>query len=79
MIQVPNFTPGQSLRTTPTGWRVTNPQTDPPVPPENGGYNFNAWEPWLGVSGNFESALNFAAVLNAAFPLSVSASGVLIY
>ena len=78
MIPIPTFTPGGSVRSTATGWAVTSPEVDPPALLPNGGFNFNPWSEWLGASGNFELALNFAAVLNADFPLTVSPQGNLV-
>ena len=80
MIPIPTFVAGQTLRTTPDGWQVTNSTVDQPVPPANGGYNFNPWEGYVGSTGNYETALDYEAAFNASFPLlSVSASGVLVY
>lgn len=78
MISIPTFIPGGSIKSTATGWAVTSPDVNPPAPLPNGGYNFNAWSEWLGASGDFQLALNFAAVLNADFPLSVSQQGNLV-
>jgi len=77
MIDIPNFTPGQTLSTA-GGIHVSSPTSDPPTPPPNGGYSFNPWEPWLGSSGNLELALNFETIFNAGFQLSVSPQGNLV-
>jgi len=74
MIQVPNFTPGQTLSTA-GGIHVSNPETDPPTPSNR---NFNPWSEWVGGSGNYETALDYEAALNADFPLSVSQQGNLV-
>jgi len=65
------FVPKQTLSTV-RGVHVSNPETDPPVPPDNDGYNFNPWGEWIGGSGNYETALAQEATSNAGFPLSVS-------
>jgi len=78
VIPVPSFVPKQTLSTA-GGIHVSNPETDPPIAPANGGYSFNPWEGYVGSTGNYELAIEYLAAFNASFPpLSVSPQGNLI-